>query len=424
MAFIKRQIKEFYLSNTNVENIFIHEYMASAPGDYVKVYLLSLMYSDLGKDLDNGDIAKHLAMDEEDVLKAWTYWEGLGTVKKKYLDPNDKFHYDIEFLNLKELLYGSKSKRNKADASSEQHPLSNQELKAMYRSIERIIGRLLGGKEPTEILSWITDYKASPEVILFAYSYCAKTRKKDNHKYVGAVVKEWMEKQLNEVSAIDTYLQEIDRRHFLYKRVLKSLGFTRNATEEEKRLMDTWFDEMEFPIEKALEACNKTSGIPNPNINYVNRILRNWYEGKDAATSSGGKTDSKKALSIATVQRYYDMIRKQAETAADERKKQIYQRLPEIKEIDDTLRSCGMEISRLMISTNPDKKQKIDQFKNKVSQLSEQKNKLLCSNGFEPDYMETKYRCRICKDSGTNDEGDRCKCFQEIQNEAELWQKT
>ena len=37
MNFRREEIKEYYLLDTDVENIFINEYMASAPGDFVKV---------------------------------------------------------------------------------------------------------------------------------------------------------------------------------------------------------------------------------------------------------------------------------------------------------------------------------------------------------------------------------------------------
>ena len=45
MSFTKEKIKDFYLLTTEVENIFINEYMPTAPGDYVKVYLYGLLYS-------------------------------------------------------------------------------------------------------------------------------------------------------------------------------------------------------------------------------------------------------------------------------------------------------------------------------------------------------------------------------------------
>ena len=62
MNFKKEQTREYYLNDTHVENIFINEMMAGAPGDYVKVYLFALMYAELGLIMRNADVAKHLSM--------------------------------------------------------------------------------------------------------------------------------------------------------------------------------------------------------------------------------------------------------------------------------------------------------------------------------------------------------------------------
>ena len=65
--------------------------------------------------------------------------------------------------------------------------------------------------------------------------------------------------------------------------------------------MDRWFDDMDYTIDKVLEACGKTSGISNPNINYVNKILENWHKEKN-----GGAADGKpKAVPVSVVQKYY-----------------------------------------------------------------------------------------------------------------------
>ena len=45
MNFKTERIKDFYLLATEVENIFINEYLPQAPGDYVKVYLYALLYA-------------------------------------------------------------------------------------------------------------------------------------------------------------------------------------------------------------------------------------------------------------------------------------------------------------------------------------------------------------------------------------------
>jgi DnaD/phage-associated family protein len=423
MAFTIEQTKELFLLDTKVENIFINEFMTSAPGDFVKVYLLSLMYAGTETETTNAVIARQLSLEEEDVLKAWNYWEGLGAVRKHYKDAKNKFNYDIEFLCIKEQLYGQKGKKGSTQKNSLPKLMDDAELQNLYHAIERIVGRPLGGTELSEIASWLSDYKASSDAIIYAYSYCVKNKKKDNHKYVGAVLKEWTSKQLFDITQIEEHLQEVDQRHFLHKRVLKAMGFKRNATEAEIKIMDGWFDEMNFSIERVLEACSKTSGISNPNFNYVNQILVNWHTGKEIGHKNT-ENIQKKSNSIANVHKYYDKIKSEAENAANERREQTYLQLPKIKELDEEIRLCGMEMSRIMISGSANKKQQAALYKHKVDEFLEQKANILKENGYSVDHMETMYRCGICKDSGINDANDRCSCFKQIQSEAEKWQSS
>lgn len=265
MGFRKEQINDYFLLDTGVENIFINEHMASAPGDFVKVYLLALMYANLSLDITNEEIARHLSLELEDVLKAWTYWEKLGAVKKIKKNPEDKFEYDIEFIVLKEQLYGKSSRKVYISEQNAQAQMADKEIKDMFAAIENITGRVISGTELMEVLSWINDFGAAPEVIVYGYSYCVQKKKKDI-KYIAAVIKAWASEGLRDVISVEKYLSENEKKQYLYKRVFQALGFMRNATEEERRIMDTWFETMEFTLDKVLEACSKTSGIANPNI--------------------------------------------------------------------------------------------------------------------------------------------------------------
>lgn len=62
MGFIKGKVKDFYLLTTDVENIFINEYLPAAPGDYVKVYLYGLLYAQTGADMDARTFAQQLRL--------------------------------------------------------------------------------------------------------------------------------------------------------------------------------------------------------------------------------------------------------------------------------------------------------------------------------------------------------------------------
>ena len=46
-----RKIKDYFLLDTSVENLFINEYMAAATRGLVKVYLFAQMYADLGQEI-------------------------------------------------------------------------------------------------------------------------------------------------------------------------------------------------------------------------------------------------------------------------------------------------------------------------------------------------------------------------------------
>lgn len=419
MNFKREVIKDYYLHDTNIENVFINEYMADAPGDYVKVYLFALMYAGLDVPMKNETIAKQLRLDDEEVLAAWSYWEKHGVVKKHYPDPKEKFHYQVEFLNLKEMLYGKKSRMKKReDKVPEQlKPLMDDEaIREMYGQIEQITGRMFEGREPQEILTWVQDFRAAPELIIHAYEYCTKHRKSNRYKYVGEVVKDWAGRGFRTKAEAEAYLAETDNRHYLYKRILKSLGLLRNPTEEEMRIMDVWFDGMGFELEQVLEACKKTSGISNPNINYINSILKAWHSGEP---KNGGRPSDARAAasdpqsSISRVMRSYEEDRSRSEAEAAARREQVYGAVPRIKEIDQETQKLSMEISRAIMSGGHDSKAKVRKLQQSIKQLNEEKAFLLTENNFKINYMDILYTCPKCKDTGVLDTGERCSCFAE-----------
>ena len=87
--------------STQIENIFIEDFMPMANGSYVKVYLYAYKHM-LSKSsdyrLDNEKLAKNLRLTLQDVENAWDYWEKEGVIEKR-LKVDET--YDIVFKNLK-----------------------------------------------------------------------------------------------------------------------------------------------------------------------------------------------------------------------------------------------------------------------------------------------------------------------------------
>ncbi len=134
----KEPISELYLSETKVENIFINEYMTNAPGDYVKVYLFGLMCAEQNLGSDTAEIARQCAMDEEDVLKAWTYWESRGLVRKHFPRPENRFIYDLSFQNLREQLYCP-------EVAFQEDEARQREMDLNFRNFMLLLKEFLGG---------------------------------------------------------------------------------------------------------------------------------------------------------------------------------------------------------------------------------------------------------------------------------------
>ncbi|MEY8297431.1 MAG: DnaD domain protein [Emergencia timonensis] len=419
MNFIKEKMKDFYLLDSKVENIFINEYMPAAPGDFVKVFLYASMYAEHGLDMNNETMAKQLGLTEKKTLEAWDYWEKMGAIKKRYLDSEGNVDFIVEFTNLKELLYGKNTGPAKGETKKEERDnvFGNKAVKIMFNEIEQIFGRGLSSTEISQILEWLGDYNATPEVVLFAIKYCTE-KNKTSLKYIEKVVKEWASDGLATVDQVNERLQELDEKYYKYRRVLKALGFTRNATEAEREMMDAWFDQMGYTMERVLEACNKTAGISSPNFNYVNKVLENW---RNEADSKGVDVNKTIVVTQGVLNQYYDYLREKAEKEAEQKKREIYEKIPRIKEIDEEIRKMSSQLSKALIMGSSENESK--RINSVMDELAAERAVILTENNFEMDYTDIKYACEKCNDTGITDLGERCSCIKQRTEEAEIWVK-
>lgn len=428
MDFTKEKI-DFYLMDTSIENMFINEYMPLADGNYVKVYLFALMYADKHNTLSNDTIAKHLNMEVEDVLKAWSYWEKQGVIRKRYKSDNNRFDYVVEFISLKQLFVKGNNNTLSTKESEKQYSpkdieiaMRNDDIKEMFHQIQCLVGRSYEGNEMFEILEWLESYKMDPRLIIQAYSYCVNKKNNNSFKYIAKVVRNWHDNNVKTVQDLEKYLEETDIRYSMYRRILKSLGLSfRYPTEEEKRIIDTWFDEWKFDLDTILEACKKTSGISNPNINYINSILRNWHQKNNvtspantASSTSNNKGDKRSPRNILEE---YEKIRNENEQIQEKRRFEIYGKIPRIKIIDEEVSKASISISKAVLMSTSDSTNTVKSLKSMINQLNQEKAFLLTENNYPADYLDMIYQCELCKDTGFLSSGEKCSCFHKKTNE-------
>ncbi len=428
MEYTKAKVKEVYLTDVKVDTIFIEELMPYAPADFVKVYLFTLSYLQTNRLLTDKMICSQLNISDERIRDAWSYWESLGVIKRYYLPDNtkdDAFSFTVEFVNLKELLYMNQEDDQGNDLESVSQPediarMNGDNIKdissKIMHSAEKKFGRTISSNEMHKILTLIKDDNIAPDVIEEAISYCAGIGK-DSFNYIERVVQNWTARGIDTADKAKKHIEEFEARYVNYKVIMKELGFPRNPSAPEKKIIDSWFDELQFSMDKVIEACGKTVGISNPNIKYVDKVLHNW-----AAEAKAEKRDvnDRRPVSQSVLTKYYGALRTKAEKEAKKRLSEVYERLPEIRQIDKQINSVGVNLSKAIFSEQSAlKRQKLQE---EMETLTAKRAILLADNDYDKEYTDVKYICAKCNDTGVTHMGDQCDCREERIVEAEEWQ--
>ncbi|MBQ6662437.1 MAG: DnaD domain protein [Firmicutes bacterium] len=418
MNYVKQRIKDIYLGATSVENIFLNELMPAAPGDFVKVYLTALLHAETGHAISDQALAEHLGLTVDRLAEAWNYWEECGAVRKHYQDSNGRFDYTVEFLSVREQLYGDglDVPEETPEAAPAVDVFGDPAIQTFMRDLELKLGHTLSRTEMETVLGWLQDQSMPLEVIRQAVSYSLE-RDKKNFRYIARVVEGWADQGLKTPEAVRQHLRDNDQKYGRSQRVMRALGFSRAPTEAEREMMDAWFDQMGFNMDKVLEACAKTAGIANPNIKYVNSVLEGW---KGEAEKAKRDVNERRPVSAATLNRYYDYLRGKAEKEAEQRRAEVYRRIPEIEKIDRRTKELGSLLSRALIMGDEGDGRKLNE---EMEQLAEDRAILLTENDYDMDYTDVRYLCPLCGDTGVTDMGERCKCINERMLEAEEWQR-
>ena len=284
--------------------------------------------------------------------------------------------------------------------------MDNKALARVYRDVEAAAGRMLEATEPEEIASWLSEYAMTPEFILCGYKFCAVKRRSTRCRYVGTVLKDWKSKGLENPAQVEEYLQGMDRHYDLQRKIFKELGFSRSATEEEKRIMNKWFDEYGFDLDKIREACGKTAGIANPNINYVDAVLTAWFNERGKAPEDDAQ------LLTAKIEKLYEQDRLQNAEKTKQIRSEIFTKLPRIRTILEELRACSFEVSRYLLMGESGKDAAARE-RAKIEALRRERDSLLTRAGYPANALETIYTCSKCKDTGQLEDGSRCSCYKD-----------
>lgn len=277
---------------TVVENMFINHFLPNARGDYVKIYLYALKCAQMGSDIMPSDeeIANNLKVKEEDVSKAFEYWQKEQVLRVE----EDGLGKIISFVNIQTMLL---SPEVKVKTPNEQKENPSQKILQMYKNIEDIIGRNLTHDEIMMFSNWIEEYKFTPQMVEIVVRHCFVTLGKKQKRYWDKVAIGLYDDEINTYDKVIEYFNNREKRNKERYEVFKYLGLnTRGSgmTGSEKKLCDKWFDEYKLSLDDIKKACDETTASNKPNFKYLDSIIYSMYVDEGKKSKKKNKTKSTK----------------------------------------------------------------------------------------------------------------------------------
>ncbi len=252
---------------TPIENLFLMEYLPTAPDGFLRVYLYARMLSlhpELGGSLE--EMATALNMTTDAVLNAMTYWERQGLVCRMSDQPPT-----FQMLALRTERAGEPM-----EAEYYTYRDFNARLQGLFGS-----DNLIGPKQYAMAYDWLTILKFSQDaVIRMVEAQIRKSRAKKPDsgrifKKVNEQAAAWAERGITSLEDVERALEIDGATEKVAASVLKRLSIRRNATMDELKLVNVWLNEWHLKEDEILNACSETTKSRTPSMSYLNSILEN-----------------------------------------------------------------------------------------------------------------------------------------------------
>ncbi len=270
------------LGQTAIENLFINDFMPAAKADYVKVYLLGYRLACSGNDsFSNETIAKQLAMDIDEVVAAWHYWQRQGIVKCIDNDINHSEHqFDVQFDSIREKYIESSKplptiKRKDETTSSSKliAALSNPHIKKMFEDSEFYARRMLTPQERSRVLTFLENYHMDVDLVVMAFyiTYEERAITQNQLNYIEGIIRNWYSSSIFSMAALKESERTGIKHYQLIREVSRALGFNqRQIPSEVQNVVTEWLDIKKYDADYISYVVKQaTRRTNNPNINYL-----------------------------------------------------------------------------------------------------------------------------------------------------------
>lgn len=263
MSFCNFSSQKMAPDSFELHNIFVIDYMPSAPDNAIKCYLLGLYLCNNPTFPDNNIEAfcKILTLDKDQVYAYFKYWE-----EKQLVKIIDLESFEVKYLPVK--------RPNKDDKALMQGKYSE-----FCRSIQEIItGRMITTNEYYEYISFLDSMHMEPNALLLIAQYCVTIQSEDiGYPYILAVAKTYAYKKILTFQAVQDAIDQDRREDDNLKLVFKTFGIKRNPKFEEKQAWNNMIHEYGFEPLCLIEIAKQLHKKKINNINSLENKVQKYY---------------------------------------------------------------------------------------------------------------------------------------------------
>lgn len=110
-----------------------------------------------------------------------------------------------------------------------------------------------------------------------------------------------------------------------------------------------------------------------------------------------------------SIMRIYNRIQLEKKHELDERMKEVYEKIPAVREMNEEIGSAAVRSARQLLAGD---EKAVEKLRKTIADLKEERQVLMEAYGYPADYLEMKYECPDCRDTGYQD-GKKCHCFRQ-----------
>jgi len=308
---------------TAVSDIFIDQYVPSANGEFVKIYLYLLrMLSNKQAQFSVSSMADTFNQTENDVMRALKYWDKLGILSLSFdnnqvlsgivvknltsdnnpsPDDNSRKTDIPQSYGFKEVVDNYETERTSGNVlsmsidlnSSTSQPIamepsritvskeklnelsSNDEFSMLLYVAQTYLGKQLTSRETNSLVYFYDTLHFPTDLIEYLITYCV-SKGKTNFRYIEKIALSWADEGINTVEAAK---EEVSNHSEAVFKIMKAFGLSnREPGKQEKDIIAKWTDTFCFDTDMIIEACNRTmKATHQPSFEYADSILTRWY---------------------------------------------------------------------------------------------------------------------------------------------------